>query len=247
MKKFTSIKESQNLGKFIMSDSDFTKYKNSINILLRDMYRGHLIKVDGLILVKALPSEKNIGREYSTLNKVNTNITLIRKMVNMFSLNNTDELIKFIQDNKLELFTDNGKYFKNLVFSTIRSTEEKGEDNEDFVCEYIKRIAKIKFNEDITPVREATSSYKDMVLGIDITFSIKSKDYTCQVKPLKSVSYSDDYIIITSSGLIKEYDTDYIAFSNKDENKVLLFRNIKDGVSIKGVVVTINKSNLVNI
>ncbi len=116
MKKFTSIKESQDLGKFIMSDSDFTKYKNSINILLRDMYRDHLIKVDGLTLVKALPSEKNIGREYSTLNKVNTNITLIRKMVNMFSSTNTDELIKFIQDNKLELFTDNGKYFKNLVF-----------------------------------------------------------------------------------------------------------------------------------
>lgn len=247
MKKFTSINESQDFGKFVMSDSEFSTYKSTVNTILRDMYKEHLVLVDGMNLVKALPSEKNIGREYSTLNKVNTNITLIRKMVNMFSLNNTDELIKFIQDNKSELFTDNGRYFKNLVFSTIRSTEKKGEDNEDYVCEYIKTIVKLKFNEDISPVREATSSYKDMVLGIDITFTVNAREYTCQVKPLKSIKYSGDYIIITSSGLIKEYNTNYIAFANKDESKVLLFRNTKSDVSINGVTITINKKNLVNI
>jgi hypothetical protein len=247
MKKFTNINESQDLGRFIMSDVDFNRYKVSINSILRDMYKNNLVQVDSLNLVKSLPSESKIGREYSTLNKVNTNVTLIRKMVNTFNLTSTEELLQFVTDNKEDLFTDNGKYFNNLVFTTIRSTEKKGEENEDFVCDYITKIIKSKFNEDIKPVREVTSSYKDMVLGIDITFTLKEKDYTCQVKPLKSFDYSSDYITITSSGLLKEYNTNYIAFANKEKNEVLLFRNIKGEVSIRGVVVIIHKKHLVNI
>ena len=229
-----------------MSDLEFSKYKNSINYILRDMYKDHTVLVEGMTLIKALPVERNIGREFSTLNKVNTNITLLRKIVNKFNLNNTDDLIEFIRNNKKDLFTEQGNYF-DLIFSTIRGTEKRGEDNEDFVCDYIRRIVKSKFNEDINPFREATSSYKDMILGIDITFTVGGKEYTCQVKPLKFVNYTDDFIVITSSGLIKEYDTNYIAFANVDDNKVLLFRNKKDDMSINGDTVTINKKNLVNI
>jgi hypothetical protein len=246
MKKFTSINESKDLGRFVMSDLEFSKYKNSINYILRDMYKDHTVLVEGMTLIKALPVERNIGREFSTLNKVNTNITLLRKIVNKFNLNNTDDLIEFIRNNKKDLFTEQGNYF-DLIFSTIRGTEKRGEDNEDFVCDYIRRIVKSKFNEDINPFREATSSYKDMILGIDITFTVGGKEYTCQVKPLKFVNYTDDFIVITSSGLIKEYDTNYIAFANVDDNKVLLFRNKKDDMSINGDTVTINKKNLVNI
>jgi len=246
MKKFTSINESKDLGKFIISDSDFNKYKNTIITILREMYKDHMVSVEGMSLVKALPSEVRIGREYSTLNKVNTNILLASKMVNKFNLNNADDLINFVQNNKTELFTEQGKYF-DLIFSTIRKTEERGEQNEEFVCEYIKKIVKLKFDEDISPVREVTSSYKDMFLGIDITFTVGGKEYTCQVKPLKSTSLSDNYIKITSSGLMKEYDTNYIAFANKDDGKVLLFRNRREDVSINGVIVTINKKSLVNI
>jgi hypothetical protein len=248
MKKFTSIRESKDFGKFIMSDNDFGRYKRTIDFLLKeDLYKEYLVKVDRLVLVKALPSERSIGREYSTLNKVNTNIALTRKLIERFDLNNVDDLIKFVEENKVDLFTEDGKYFKNLVFTTIRSTEKKGEENEDFVCEYIKRIVKIKFNEDISPVREVTSSYKDMILGIDITFTVNGKDYTCQVKPLISVSQTGDYIRVMSSGLIKEYDTNYIAFVNIEKNMVLLFRNTKADITINGVNIAINKKNLVNI
>ena len=246
MKRFSIIEESVNLGKFTISDSEFNKYISTINNILKsELYKDKLEQVEGLTLVKALPYEEKEGRNFSTLNKVNTNILLMKKMITMFSLNSFDDIITFIDNNKTDLFTEDGKYFKNLVYITIRQTEKVGEENEEFVCGYLKSLAKRKYDQDIDPIREVTSSYKDLILGIDITFPISGKDYTCQVKPLKDVYQRDESIIITSSGRLKMYKTDYIAFSNKNENKILLFRN-KD-VKINGDTVIIDKKNLVNI
>ena len=246
MKKFSIIKESINLDRFIISDSEFNQYKSKINNILKsELYSDNLDQVEGLTLVKALPYEVNQGRTFSVLNKVNTNILLLKKMVTMFGLNNFQDIISFVENNKIELFTQNGQYFESLVYKTIRHTEKIGEDNEDFVCNYLKFLAKQKYGQDITPVREVTSSYNDLILGIDITFQINKIDYTCQVKPLKEVRQKGDSIIITSSGRIKNYNTNYIAFANKSENKILLFRNKDVQVDMDKVI--INRNNLVNI
>lgn len=246
MEKFSNVDKSKELGKFTISEQEFNTYVSTINDIIGEMYKDRLIEIEKMKLVKALPSEIKIGRDYSTLNKVNTNVKLMKRIVETFNLNNFQDLIDFVNTNNVELFTESGKYF-NLVFSTIRETEEAGERNEEFVCDYIKKITKLKFDEDITPIREITSSYKDMILGIDITFLIRGKEYTCQVKPLKSFSFSGDYVVVQSSGNMKEYNTDYLAFSNPYTNKVLLFQNKKGGMSVNKNTVTLKRKSLVNI
>lgn len=243
MKKFTEINESYDLKSFVMSDNDFQTYKNFINSLMRQMQGNNLVQVNGLNLIKALPTELKYGREYSVLNKVNTNIMLLGKLTSLFAANSTQDLMQKISYHKDDLFYENGKYF-DLVLQTIRYTEKKGEENEEMVCDYIKSLVQNKFGKNITPFREPTASYKDMILGIDITFSIDEKDYTCQVKPIKSFKIDNDSILIESSGLLKQYNTDYIAFSNKDKNILLLFRN-KSRIQINGSKVRMDKKDLV--
>lgn len=243
MKKFTKINESYDLKSFVMSNNDFHTYKNFINSLLWKMHENNLVKVNDLILIKALPAELRYVREYSVLNKVNTNILLLRKLTSLFDANNTQDLMQKISYNKDNLFYENGKYFY-IVFQTIRSTEKKGEENEEIVSDYIKNLVQNKFNKNIKPTIEPTASYKDMILGIDITFNIDGKDYTCQVKPIKSFKMDNESIIIESPGLLKQYNTDYIAFSNKDKNILLLFRN-KNRMQINDSTVRMDKKNLV--
>lgn len=243
MKKFTEINESYDLKSFVMSDNDFQTYKNFIKSLMLQMHENNLVKVNGLNLIKALPTESKYGREYSVLNKVNTNIMLLDKLTSLFGANSTQDLMRKINYHKDNLFYENGKYF-DLVLQTIRYTEKKGEENEEMVCDYIKNLIQNKFGKNITPFREPTASYKDMILGIDITFNIDGKDYTCQVKPIKSFKEYESSIIIESSGILKQYNTDYIAFSNKDKNLILLFRN-KNKMEINGSAVIMYKKNLV--
>lgn len=243
MIKFSKIYEGVNLGSFQITDIEFNQYKNLVMSILNKMYSGKTTRVENMNLIIALPSEQKIGRDFSILNKVNTNVRLMTNFVNKFKLNNFDELKKFIEDNKTDLFTEDGKYYQ-MVFDTIRSTEKIGEENEELVITYIKNLAISKYNlNDIDIKREATSSERDMIHGIDITFTINDKECTCQVKPLKSWKEDASSFIITSSGRIKKYDTDYIAFVDKYKNEVLLFRN--KGISINGESITISKSNYV--
>jgi len=241
------IKENNdtNLGKFVINKREFSQYMNQIKKILAFMYPKSdyetITTEDGSITVlKALQSEKDAGRDYSVLNKVNTNIKLMIRLVNKFDLKSFVELVMFVRANREDLFTDNGKYF-HIVYDTIRSTELVGEKNEERACEHIKDIIKKRFSIVVDPVREVTSSYKDMVLGIDITFTIKGKDYTCQVKPLMLHKTEGDNIKVRSSGRIKPYKTDYIAFVGYTD--ILLFRN--NDVSINGSILTIPATNLV--
>jgi len=224
MKKFSLIKEDINLGRFSISNNEFRKYMNEVDSIKQSMYPNEIEEIDGMKLLKALPFEKRNGRDYSVLDKVNTNRLLMTRFIQNYNLRSFDDLLNFIKTNKDQIFKQDGSIF-NLVWETIRQTEKAGEENEELVANYIKELAKSLYNEDIEVKREVTSSYKDAVLGIDITFTIKGKDYTCQVKPLKSVSHTEREMIVSSSGRIKRYKTDYMAFSNAKSNLVLLFRS----------------------
>lgn len=246
MKSFLLIQEDITIGDFSITESQFREYMSFIDSIIKgDLYssRDNVISVDGIEMIKALPSEVKRGRTISILNKVNTNRNLMSNISFKFKIKTFIGLKEFIQVNKVDLFTDNGRYFNEIVWNTIRKTEEVGEKNEEMVCVYIKDIMKSKYNVDVDPIREITSSYKDMILGIDITFPYNGKEYTCQVKPLKSISDDGVNIKVRSSGRIKKYDTDYIAFSNYFEKSVFMFRN--KGVTINGDVITIPIENMV--
>ena len=140
MKNFSIIQESQNLGKLTISDTEFRNYISTINNILKsELYRDRIESVEGISLVKALPYEEKEGRYFSTLNKVNTNILLLKKMVTMFNLNSFNDIISFVTNNKVDLFTEDGKYFKSLVYTTIRQTEKDGEEKEE-INEFLKTI-----------------------------------------------------------------------------------------------------------
>jgi hypothetical protein len=183
-----------------------------------------------VIVYKAFDYEKNKmpGREYSVLGKVNTNKKLINEIAKYFKIKDYNHLKNFINKFKQSLFTENGEFFKSgsrfSVWDIIRSTEELGEQNEEFVKQFILN----KWGTESNPVREVTSSYKDMILGIDITFNIDEVEKTCQVKPLKSANFKErGVVIITTSGVMKDYKTDFISFVNIERSygdKCLFFK-----------------------
>ena len=243
MKKFANINESINIGRLSISDDEYRLYGRLVDSIKNSMYPENNEIVDGLSLTKALPYETKFGRYFSVLNKVNTNRMLMTKFVQNYNINSFNDLMDFIRTNKDEIFREDGKIFP-LVWETIRKTEKIGEENEELVADYIKNLVKNKLNKDIVVSREVTSSYRDMVLGIDLSFFIDDKEYTCQVKPLKFYKTEDNYILVTSSGRLKDYKTSYIAFCNNYNKQILLFRSKG---KLNGDSYLFNKEDLVNI
>jgi hypothetical protein len=226
MDKFSIIRENHNLGKFSISKVELNKYRQEVDKIIHSMYADDMIIENGFgSFVKPQSFEPTPNRHISILNKANTNLKYLSYLVDNFELNSINEVINFINDRKDDLFSKNGKYLSHLV-SLIRSTEQAGERNEELASRYIKSIILEKTNTIVNPIISPVSSKKDLVDGIDIEFQIgSSRKYTCQVKPFKSRRDSGDFVIITSSGLIKEYKVDYLSFSDYRTNKVFLFRN----------------------
>ncbi len=226
MYKFSLIQEDHNLGKFSITREQLSYYKYEVNEILQTIYKDDLVVESGFgTFVKPQSFEPTPNRHISILNKVNTNLRYLSYLINTFSLNSIGDVIKFINDNKNDLFTKDGKYISSLV-TTIRGTELEGEKNEELASQYIKSVILSKLNKSINPKISPISSKKDLVDGIDIEFQIdNSRVYTCQVKPFKSRVDNSNTVLITSSGLIKEYNVDYMCFSDHRSNKVCLFKN----------------------
>jgi hypothetical protein len=89
-----------------------------------------------------------------------------------------------------------------------------------------------------------------MILGIDITFNIGGVEKTCQVKPLKSANFKErGVVIIKSSGVMKNYKTDFLAFVDIYRtygNKCFFFKNQGVIYDRKEKTITIPYQNLVN-
>lgn len=255
MNKFTDVFNESKRYDFVLTDDQFEKYKIFINELLEETYPEMAVNIsdkkDGkLIVYKAYNYEKIQlpGREFSVLGKVNTNRLLITKIWNRFNIQDFNHLENLVRKLKFKLFDESGEFFKSnpgtfSVWDTIRYTESIGEENEKKVCELIKSI----YGPQSNPVREVTSSYKDMILGIDITFKIDGVDKTCQVKPLNFESYKDrGVVIVFSSGVVKDYQTDFIAFYNSKKGNCLFFKNEGVVVDPQNQTYTLPYQNLVN-
>ena len=86
MKSFLLIQEDITIGDFSITESQFREYMSFIDSIIKgDLYssRDNVISVDGIEMIKALPSEVKRGRTISILNKVITN----RNLMSNISLN----------------------------------------------------------------------------------------------------------------------------------------------------------------
>lgn len=235
MNKFSEL-ITESKSNFVLSDDEMNNYKNFINQLLIEKYPGRAeIISDGqkkIVVFKAYDYEKSQmpGREFSVLGKVNTNKRLISAIWKKFNIQDFRHLKNLIRKLSSDFFDETGRFFKSKpeglsVWNIIRSTEIQGEINEEYVCGFIKGL----YGNESNPIREVTSSYKDMFEGIDITFKIDGVEKTCQVKPLKVDNFKErGIVIIESSGVLKNYKTDFIAFVNPNRayrQKCLFFEN----------------------
>jgi hypothetical protein len=258
MEKFSEMKSEQDVTIFPLTKTEFSQYKRFIYNLMSEFNKSNSVLLDTpdggkLEVFKAYNYEKGQipGREFSVLGKVNTNKKLITAIWQRFNITSFNHLKNFINKFKSDLFGETGKYFKSnsyfSVWDRIRATEMIGEANEDFVCNFIEKL----WGPDSKPKREVTSSYKDMILGIDITFYIDGEEKTCQVKPLKFDSFKErGVVIIKTSGVVKEYKTDFIAFTDPQRSfreKVLIFKNEGGIFDSENETVTLPFRNLVNI
>jgi hypothetical protein len=257
MNKFSQIVTESNSSNFVLSNDEMTSYKNFINELLNQNYPENIINISTeskpVLVYKAYNYEKSKmpGREYSVLGKVNTNKRLITKIWEKFNIQDFRHLKNLVRKLSKDLFDENGKFFKSnptgfSVWDTIRETEISGETNEDFVCGFIKEL----YGESSNPIREVTSSYNDMILGIDITFKVDGIEKTCQVKPLKFDNFKErGVVIIESSGVLKNYKTDFIAFVNPKRafrQKCLFFKNDGAIYDPENQTITLPYQSLVN-
>jgi hypothetical protein len=255
MNKFSEVYNESKRYDFVLTDSEFDSYKDFINELLEKTYSKRAINISDrpgkkLMIYEAFGYEttKMPGREFSILGKVNTNRLLISKIWEKFKINDYRHLENLVNKLKFDLFDERGKFFKSnpgtfSVWDTIRFTEMKGEENEDAVCKFIKEL----YGNESNPIREVTSSYKDMILGIDITFKIDGEDKTCQVKPLKFANFKERGVVkIYSSGVIKEYKTDFICFVDLSKNNYLFFVNKGATFDSENQTITLPYQNLVN-
>lgn len=238
MEKFSELKFESQQTTYKPSEQDFSDFKNLVINLVRTIHSDKLIDIPGpygksFKMVKAFPEEVAEGRLTSRLEKINTNRIGIQALIDYFKIKDYNHLKNFVNKFQKDLFTIDGRFFRlNSGFSfkqIIMETEKKGEENEDFVVQALINT----FGPECNPRREVTASYNDLVLGIDITFSYQGEDKTVQVKPLVRANFSERGVIkIQSSGTMKNYKTDFIAFANKERTygeKILMFKN--EGIS----------------
>jgi hypothetical protein len=227
MKKFTLIQESVPTSKFLITDQQWWAYKRKIEEILKSLYNQiSITDLDGGVLTFAERQNwENPNRVKSILNYANTNHLLLYYLVDSnLSITDFNSLIDFLENNKSELFVKGGKYF-DVVISKLSKSEEAGIKNEEYACRYLKSYID-SIGKSCSIERTDTDCNADLILGIDIYFSIESdKKWTVQVKPLKGFVIKDDKYEILSSGMIKKYKINYYIFTNTTTNQAMIFKS----------------------
>lgn len=206
------------------------EYSDDIDRLLHVMYDGVLIKENNLTMIPALgyEKEKQPDRVFSILNKVNTNHILKKRLMEL-SGTKEDELIEHLREHSEDYFTENGRHFKE-IHRVIRTVESKGERLEHQAAEHIKNLFGRKFGHTPHIRHETTGSYRDMLLGIDLSMDFRDKEVTFQVKPLLSVIYGTGTDTLTTKGQVKSYRTHYMVFTSEKDGNVRMYRNKPDKI-----------------
>jgi len=149
-----------------------------------------------------------------------------------------EDLFRFVKDNLYDLFNYNGIYF-NDIYMLLANSSRKGKKFENKAYLAFEEKAKEK-GVDIK-VEPPSSIEEDKDQGIDGKFTIGSKIYTIQVKPLERIEDKGDSYHVHCRGNLQVVKTDYLITNN--DNETYIFRG-------KGIVVNpgyflIPKINLV--
>lgn len=234
MKKFSDI-INEALDIYGFSNYQFLEIRKLIDSILHSIYETVTIEgIDGNF-VKTQDWEDS-NRLKSILNYANTNKLLLMGLSKEFNLNNYDDIYQFIKNNANDLFIKGGKYF-DIVLNKLEITEEVGIKNEEYALEFLES----NFNHMKCKARRTeTDFYDDLILGIDIYFTVSSRrnsrlgvgrEYTVQVKPLIESKVTGDTYQVKTSGVVKKYNVDYYIFVNRKQKKILMFRNKTTSIS----------------
>jgi hypothetical protein len=246
MKKFSKILEG--LKSKNLSWNEKRSIRELIDNILLKQLGYDTVYISGLGDFIKPQSWEDSKKMKSILNYANTNMLLLDHLSQYFSLNSYQELYKFIEDNKEDLFLLNGKYF-NMVIEKIKYTINSGILNEEYAKNFMEENWK---DRGCLVRRTETDYYDDLILGIDLYFTVDggSREYTVQVKPLKSIKKSianrlspTRIFKVESAGVVKLYNVDYYIFVNRHQKEVIMFK--AKGASVYKNTFSFNSSNYV--
>jgi superoxide dismutase, Fe-Mn family len=166
----------------------------------------------------------------SVINKLNTNYSSFCVLVNDVNsylkkygidpinfvnvtsetqLSEVERLNKYLVELRYKLFTPQSSTFQNLM-STLDKTNKYGDETELSAVISLKEIFNTK---KVFKVSELGNK-KDMLEGVDAYIELPEGVKTTQIKPYGHITKKNGKIIITQSGNVKHYKTDYLVFHN---------------------------------
>ncbi len=190
----------------------------------------------------------------SIFNRVNTNYTCFCILVNdinkvlftmkkrpiTFNVENNDEqltrLLNAITYFKNRIFNPESSTFKSLM-DTVKKTGGFGDTNEDYV---VKKLKERLGNDNVKKIA-SIGNLSDTLQGVDCEIIYNGSKKTAQVKPFKDIKLDGDKVNFIETGGVKEYETDWLIFTNR--KKIYVFDNSNTEI-VEGNFV-LNKSDLV--
>ena len=215
-------------------------FKNSINIILRDVFPNHHYNKDGYEKgeMSGVYDLEQKGR--SVINKLNTNYScfcvLLRDVNKVLSSKNqelisfqnpsiveqlkqVERFVKIIGEYKDRIFTTTSSTFQSLMM-VLNQTHAWGQKREDTTIEILKK----QFgSNNITPIGKLGSS-EDMIGGIDCKITVDGVLKTSQIKPFTHFKTENGTTMVMGSGNVKRYNTNWLIFA-KNNKEILIFEN----------------------
>jgi hypothetical protein len=219
----------------VIFTEDKTEEKEKlVRSIINDYYPG-INKSDTIIID---------GRVLSTelINKSQKNLKILYVISDiMISLGkpvkSPDDIIKFISDNKSELFKVDGIYFDD-IYNALKGVSESGINREKEGSSLFKKYATTKgFDIDVLP----PDSKDDDKQGIDAYFKVNEIPYTIQIKTLNNIELVDDFYHVYISGDFTAIKTHYLVLVPDPDKKTIFDKgyvfkgsNINTGVDKDG-------------
>lgn len=168
------------------------------------------------------------GVWHPTLNKINTNIKLMSKLLEMSGVNPNSPLpliystfIQYFRQNYRSIVSEDGEIYKSVVLPTITGTSKRGEKTEENSVELLKDCP-LFLGMTVEKVG-GSGVIDDMLSGVDAVVYksvVTEPTYTIQIKEFSDIKEADYGHFINGVGSAKEYKTDFIAFTKG--NSVIL-------------------------
>lgn len=174
--------------------------------------------------------------QWSILNRFDTNNLVKNEMHKIFleinpqiKTKNESDFMKWIEENREDLFGPNGKYTQKLI-SLNEETIKSGNKREEFAVEVLKK----RFNNSKV-TRFCAGDIRDVKKGMDISIRVEENEITIQVKKFDKVaSYVEDdgdtFFEVTSDLIPNKYsekNVDIFMFVSTDSKEYILFANKK--------------------